>query len=79
MNSSAKPNIFITGGTGYIAGSLLHLMMLRNYPREFRISALVRRSRNLLISPYKSFQIRKSFWVLALATRRRRNSVLTGS
>ena len=27
----------------YIAGSLLHLIMLRNYPREFRISALVRR------------------------------------
>lgn len=38
-----KPLILITGGTGYIAGTFLHLMLSRDYLREFAISALVRR------------------------------------
>lgn len=39
-----KPEIFITGGTGYIGGTFLHLMIERNYLKDFKISALVRRS-----------------------------------
>ena len=42
-NPSTKPIIFITGGTGYIGGTFLHLMLSRNYLRDFAISALVRR------------------------------------
>ncbi|MGC3991648.1 MAG: NAD-dependent epimerase/dehydratase family protein [Chthoniobacteraceae bacterium] len=42
MNLSGKPAIFITGGTGYIGGSFLHLMLSRDYLRDFSISALVR-------------------------------------
>ena len=38
-----KQRIFITGGTGYIGGSILHLMVSRGYPDRFDISALVRR------------------------------------
>jgi nucleoside-diphosphate-sugar epimerase len=41
---TAKPVIFITGGTGYIAGTFLHLMISRDYSSQFEISALVRRS-----------------------------------
>lgn len=39
-----KPEIFITGATGYIGGTFLHLMLMRNYLKDFKISALVRRS-----------------------------------
>jgi len=39
----AKPRIFITGATGYIAGSFLHLMLSRAYLSRFEITALVRR------------------------------------
>ncbi|TIV69600.1 MAG: NAD-dependent epimerase/dehydratase family protein [Mesorhizobium sp.] len=41
--SANKPVIFITGGTGYIGGSFLHLLVTRGYLREFTIRALVRR------------------------------------
>lgn len=47
-NSFNKPNIFITGGTGYIAGSFLHLMLTRNYLSDFTISALVRNTKDAL-------------------------------
>ena len=40
---SSKPVIFITGGTGYIGGSFLHLMTSREYVRDYTIAALVRR------------------------------------
>lgn len=42
----SKPVIFVTGGTGYIGGSFLALMLSRNYLRDFTISALVRRDRD---------------------------------
>lgn len=38
-----KPTIFITGATGYIAGTFLQLMLERDYLNRFNISALVRR------------------------------------
>lgn len=42
-HTAARPVIFITGGTGYIAGTFLHLMLSRDYLSRFEISALVRR------------------------------------
>jgi nucleoside-diphosphate-sugar epimerase len=42
-NPPSKPLIFITGGTGLIGGTFLHLMLQRDYLRDFTISALVRR------------------------------------
>lgn len=43
-DASNRPVIFITGGTGYIGGSFLHLLVTRGYLRDFAIRALVRRS-----------------------------------
>ncbi|SFD17494.1 Nucleoside-diphosphate-sugar epimerase [Chitinophaga sp. CF118] len=40
---TTKPVIFITGGTGYIGGTFLQLMLMRDYLNRFTISALVRR------------------------------------
>lgn len=37
-----KQKIFITGATGYIGGTFLHLMLSRDYLKSFNISALVR-------------------------------------
>jgi PAS domain S-box-containing protein len=69
--------IIVTDISAQKRGSLLHLMMLRNYPREFRISALVRRSRNLLISPFKSGN--RSGQVPGTSDASQTQSVLTGS
>ena len=41
-NHTIKPEIFITGATGYIGGTYLHLMLTRNYLNDYKISALVR-------------------------------------
>lgn len=46
MHQTDKLRIFITGGTGYIGGSFLHLMLSRGYLRRFDIAVLVRRSRD---------------------------------
>lgn len=40
---SEKLKIFITGATGYIAGSIIHLMLSRAYLARFDITVLVRR------------------------------------
>ncbi|KOS05318.1 hypothetical protein AM493_04190 [Flavobacterium akiainvivens] len=40
-NDKQKPEIFITGATGYIGGTFLHLMLQRDYLSKFIISALV--------------------------------------
>jgi uncharacterized protein YbjT (DUF2867 family) len=44
MKTEAKSTIFRIGGTGYIGGSILHLMTERGYPETFEVSALVRKS-----------------------------------
>ncbi len=41
-HTTSKPRIFVTGGTGYIGGSFLHLMLQRDYLSRFDIAALVR-------------------------------------
>ncbi len=46
MHQIDKPRIFITGGTGYIGGSFLHLMLSRDYLHRYDIAVLVRRSRD---------------------------------
>ncbi|MED9750960.1 NAD-dependent epimerase/dehydratase family protein [Escherichia coli] len=43
-STTLKKRIFITGGTGYIGGSILHLMVSRDYTDRFEIAALVRRA-----------------------------------
>ncbi len=40
----SKPIIFMTGATGYIGGSILHLMLQRGYLQQYDIRVLVRRS-----------------------------------
>lgn len=45
MAIESKKRIFITGGTGYIGGSFLHLMWERNYLENFDIRVLVRNIR----------------------------------
>lgn len=42
-NAASKPRLFITGGTGYIGGSFLHLMLNRGYLDRFEIAVLVRK------------------------------------
>ncbi|GLR90548.1 NAD-dependent epimerase/dehydratase family protein [Bradyrhizobium iriomotense] len=42
-DTSDKPVIFITGGTGYVGGSFLHLLVTRRYVHDFTIRALLRR------------------------------------
>ena len=42
MTTTSKPTIFITGATGLIGGTFLHLMLSRDYLDKFTISALVR-------------------------------------
>jgi len=43
-NTFPKSTIFFTGGTGYIGGSVLHLMLSRGYLQAFEIAVLVRQS-----------------------------------
>jgi nucleoside-diphosphate-sugar epimerase len=42
MTDTMKQKIFMTGGTGYIGGSFLHLMWQRNYLDHYDIRVLVR-------------------------------------
>ncbi|MCS3530013.1 NmrA family NAD(P)-binding protein [Chryseobacterium sp. JUb7] len=43
---SNKPRIFITGATGYIGGTFLHIMLELGYLENFTISSLVRRQQD---------------------------------
>lgn len=48
MNKTVKKQrIFITGGTGYIGGSFLHLMLERDYLKRFDIAVLVRKQSDI--------------------------------
>lgn len=42
-----KPRIFITGATGYVAGSFLHLMLSRDYLTRYDIAVLVRQPKDV--------------------------------